>query len=359
MPCSTVARHDVQRREKPRLLMWALAALALAQAVPGAAQEATEPSPIEHALVEYLCRTVQRPAMIGTDAYQSCYASQLALLRAPFGRNLANLTAADRKSIDGTCGDFQATRGRDAYLSCLNEQLVSIRDRRGLGTPVETALVAPPAAVDPIQALAPPAPVEQPSSSVWWWIAGVLAVAGSVGSAALVVVKRRTVARSSTCRGCGTELPAPGDLCADCRHDAAEARRRALAERAEEERLQEEQRRQDADLQEEVHRQQLARQDEMQRARDDEKRRQEEERERRLRAAREDERDETASEFDPYVVLGVDHAASAERIRSAYQEGKARYDARQYEHLGSELQEHFRAKAAAVERAYLMLVVPE
>ena len=90
MPWSTVARRDVQRRKKPRVLTQALAALALAQAVPAAAQEATEPSPIEHALVEYLCRTVQRPAMIGTDAYQSCYASQLALLRAPFGRNLAN-----------------------------------------------------------------------------------------------------------------------------------------------------------------------------------------------------------------------------------------------------------------------------
>ena len=280
--------------------MQAFTALALMYAATGHAQEATEPSPIEHALVEYLCRTVQRPAMIGTDAYQSCYASQLAQLRAPFGRKLSTLTAADRKAIDGLCGDFQATRGRDAYLACLHEQLVSIRTRRGLGFLFEAPLVTPQAAVQPNPLVASPAPMEQPTSTLWWWIAGIVVLAGGAGGAAFVVVKRRPVPQHHTCRGCGAPLPAAGDLCADCRHDAAEARRRASAVRVED-----------------------------------------------------------ASEFDPYVVLGVDRRAGAEQILFAYEEAKARYDAIHYEHLGLEVQEHFRTKAAAVEHAYLMLAARE
>lgn len=349
----------MQRRKKPRVLVQAVATLALAQAVPAGAQEATEPSPIEHALVEYLCRTVQRPAMIGTEAYQSCYASQLARLREPFGRNLANVTAADRKSIDGTCGDFQATRGRDAYLSCLYEQLVSIRDRRGLGMPVETSLAAPPTPVEPAQVSTPaPGSQEQPSSTMWW-VVGVLALAGSAGGAAFVVLKRRAVPKNYTCRGCGVMLPAAGDLCADCRHDAADARRRALAEQADQERRHEDQQRRDAEGEAEDTRRALVRQEEMRRRQAEEERRQQEERERRLRAAREVEREEASTEFDPYVVLGIDADAPADRVQAAYEAAKARYDERQYEHLGIELQDHFKAKAAAVERAYLMLAPPD
>ena len=174
--------------------------LALAQAVPTSAQEATEPSPIEHALVEYLCRTVQRPAMIGTDAYQSCYASQLARLREPFGRNLANLTAADRKSIDGTCGDFQATRGRDAYLSCLHDQLISIRNRRGLGQPVAAVLPAPPTPVESAGLPRRRVSQEWPSSTMWW-VVGVLALAGSAGGAAFVVLNDVRCRRTTPVEG--------------------------------------------------------------------------------------------------------------------------------------------------------------
>ena len=350
----------MRRRKKSRVLVQVFAGLVLVHAVSAGAQETTDPSPIEHALVEYLCRTVQRPAMIGTDAYQSCYTAQLALLRDPFGRNLANLTAADRKSIDARCGDFQATRGRDAYLSCLDDQLVSIRDRRGLGKPVETALVAPQSAAAPSPlSPTPPLPAEPPASPVWWWIAGTLALAGSAGGAAFVVLKRRAVPQTYACRGCGAQLPGAGDLCPDCRHDAADARRRAIAERADEERLQGEQQRRDADLQEGERRRELARQEEAVRAREEEERRLSEERERRLRAARDDDREEASSEFDPYVILGVDSDATADRIQAAYEAAKARYDLREYEHLGIELQDYFRAKAAAVERAYLMLALPE
>jgi hypothetical protein len=39
----------------------------------------------------------------------------------------------------------------------------------------------------------------------------------------------------------------------------------------------------------------------------------------------------------------------------AYEQMKAKYDESEFAHLGLELQEHFKAKARAVERAYIML----
>jgi hypothetical protein len=362
MPWSTVARGGGQRRKKPRVLVQVVAGLALMRTVIAGAQDVIDPSPIEHALVEYLCRTVQRPAMIGTDAYQSCYTSQLATVRRPFGRDLASLTAADRKSIDAKCGDFQATRGRDAYLACLYDQLVSIRDRRSLGQPIEAAMVAMPSApVEPAQMSSPALlPSAQPASPLWW-VVGALALAGSAGAAAFVVLKRRTVPQSYTCRGCGAPLPGAGDLCADCRHDAADALRRAIAERADEERQYEKRQRRDADLQKSEHRE-FAGQEEAVQAREEEARRLSEDRERRLRPARDDAREESSdvdSTADPYVILGLTSDATADEIRSAYEQARARYDSREYEHLGVELQEYFKSKADAVERAYLLLARPE
>jgi curved DNA-binding protein CbpA len=55
--------------------------------------------------------------------------------------------------------------------------------------------------------------------------------------------------------------------------------------------------------------------------------------------------------FDPYAVLGVPPDASIEDIGVAYQKAKLKYDPDQVEHLSAEVQEHYRAKADAVERA--------
>jgi DnaJ-domain-containing protein 1 len=63
--------------------------------------------------------------------------------------------------------------------------------------------------------------------------------------------------------------------------------------------------------------------------------------------------------FDPHAVLGVAPGADAEEIRAAYEQAKAKYDPRQYEHLGLELQAHFKAKADAVERAFQTLHASE
>jgi hypothetical protein len=121
----TVTRCGTHRRKKQCGVMQALAGVLLvaaraAGADVAAAQEAPPPSAIEHALVEYLCRTAHGPTMIGTQVYQSCYAEQLAARSEPFGSDPANLTRADRRSLDAWCGKMQAAGDRDAYLACFN-----------------------------------------------------------------------------------------------------------------------------------------------------------------------------------------------------------------------------------------------
>jgi len=59
--------------------------------------------------------------------------------------------------------------------------------------------------------------------------------------------------------------------------------------------------------------------------------------------------------FDPYVILGVPRQISQGEIRAAYEEARLKYDPEGVSHLGDEVQAHYKAKAQAVERAYLML----
>jgi preprotein translocase subunit Sec63 len=83
-----------------------------------------------------------------------------------------------------------------------------------------------------------------------------------------------------------------------------------------------------------------------------------EEQERRLERARAaDTPDDQA--FEPYAVLGLAAGATADEIRAAYEKAKAKYDPVHYEHLGLELQAHFKSKADDVERAFQMLYVSE
>ena len=60
-------------------------------------------------------------------------------------------------------------------------------------------------------------------------------------------------------------------------------------------------------------------------------------------------------EFDPYEVLGVPRDATTSQIRDKYIYAMSKYDLANVEHLGPELQEHYKAKADAVERAFQML----
>ena len=65
--------------------------------------------------------------------------------------------------------------------------------------------------------------------------------------------------------------------------------------------------------------------------------------------------DESEEAFDPHAILNVPRDAGKEAIDAAYQEGQRRYAPEHVAHLGPELQEHFKRKAEAVERAYRIL----
>ena len=371
----TVARRGTHRRKNQCRVMQALAAvlLAAAGADAAAAQEAPPPSAIEHALVEYLCRTVHGPTMIGTQVYQSCYAEQLAALREPFGPDLSNLTRADRRNLDAWCGKMQAAGDRDAYLACINRQLVRLKEQRAAKAKSaeanepddlkETEAAGP---AETVAAVEPRPPVSQSSSGTPWLMLAIGGVVASAGGAAFVLLRNRR-APQQACRGCGAVVDGAGDMCASCRHEAAEARRRAAAERVEEARLQVEQAMREAELQDEEARREQERRDEAARLAAEAEQRRRDEQERRLQqAARAAEAAGSAAQaaggedmFDPHAVLGVAPGADAEEIRAAYEQAKAKYDPREYEHLGVELQAHFKAKADAVERAFQMLYASE
>ncbi len=361
---STVLRRPGQLRKNQCAVTGVVAAALLTVAAGTAsAQDEPRPSAIEHALVEYLCRMVHGPTMIGTEVYQSCYAEQLKALRDPFGPDLSNLTRADRRSLDAWCGKMQAAGDRDAYLACLNRQLVRLKEERAAKAKSGEAAVQEDvqesesaAPVETIPAVEPPPPPEA-SSGTLWLILAIGGVASAGGTAFMLMRGKRT--QHTVCRGCGAAVEGSGDMCANCRHEAAEARRRAIAERAEEERLQAERAKRDAERLKEEARREQARRDEALRLAAEEEQRRREEQERRLQRARADDTPDREQAFDPYAVLGLAPGATADAIRAAYEQAKAKYDPSHYEHFGVELQAHFKAKADAAERAFRMLYAPE
>ena len=242
---STLQRRPGHPRKNPCALTQAVvgALLTLAAASAASAQdEPPRPSAIEHALVEYLCRTVHGPTMIGTEVYQSCYTEQLTALREPFGANLSNLTRADRRSLDAWCGPMQSAGDRDAYLACLNRQLVRLKEQHDAKAKQaepeaqeEVPASEPAAPVETIAAAAPP-PLPPQASSSRLWLALAIGGVASAGGTAFMLMRGKRGPKLTPCRSCGAGVEGAGDMCANCRHEAAEARRRAIAERAEEER---------------------------------------------------------------------------------------------------------------------------
>jgi hypothetical protein len=193
-----------------------------------------------------------------------------------------------------------------------------------------------------------------------WIAAAVVAVVVAAAGGAFVTVNARR--KFGACRTCGVKLLERGDLCQKCRHEAADALRRATAERADQARAQEdEQRRQAA---KEVEQQQLARDEEARRQQREEAQReqarQEEERAQRQRddeaRQREVEPGAPRDEADPYVVLGLPPDASAADVETAYKAVRSKFDLDLVADMGVELQEHMKRKAEAVERAYETLV---
>ena len=342
-------------------LIGPLAVFALGMDVQTDKAEAPAPTAIERALMDRAC--------IGTEttsaesyAHRECIDAKLLSLRADFGHDLSRLSAADRRRIDAACNRLRATDQREAYLDCLSGQLTAVHNRQNRGKPtaMEEAAVAPAARQTPDVVAAPP---RRPASSA----ASIAAIGGTVGgvlaAAGCVLLKLRPRRAVRPCRVCGIAVP-DSDLCPTCRHEAAEALRRAALERAQTQKAQEEEARRQRE-QEAEQRELKARDEEEARLREEATARQrqaEEEIERRSHAAAvppvaavltaEVRRDDI---FDPYAVLGVPCEACQEDIRIAYQQALTKYDPELVSYLGDEAQAHFREKAHTIERAYQML----
>ena len=326
------------------------------------------PTAIEQAVIDHVCRGTL--AMSGAEAQEECLGRELLSLRADFGRDLQKLSNVERQTIDSACRGLQTDRGRDSYVACLSAQLVSVRTSRRGGRSARTA-PASPAGADPLlEDLADPTeeivlpdaagPLSVVRSTGLWIGVFVVSLLVAGGGVVLAKVARHQAAK---CRTCGASFSEPGDLCPNCRHEAAAVLRRAAAERVEAARAKDQEERRLRD-QEEEQRQKLAqleqrsKQEEEERLRLQEKARQDEARQREEEARRPQVREDgidAEGVFDAYAVLGVPREASRETIEAAYQQAKAKYAEDQLEFLGVELQQRFRVKAEAVEKAYQML----
>jgi len=323
--------------------------------------DAEVPTAIERALMERACVATET---VSAESYghQRCLDAKLLSLRSDFGRDLSRVSAPDRRRIDAACSRLRASDQREAYLDCLSVQLAVVHDRQNRGktpTPEEAVLVS--SATPEIAAVAASQPI--PPASSW----GVFALVGGsaaglliVGGIAFVALKSRRT--THPCRVCGVVV-VDSDLCPTCRHEAAEALRRAAGERAQTQKaLEEEERRQRESEAEE--RDKKARDEEETRLRALElaRQRQEEEEVQRqvqatvsVAATPSPASVEETDAFDPYVVLGVPSEADPDAILAAYQQAMSKYDPQLVEFLGDEAQAHFKTKAQSIERAYQML----
>jgi len=351
--------------------------VALAVSPQVSAADAAPPTPKEQALMEHACRATQRPGA-AHDAYEGCLAARLVSLRADFGTDLSRLSSSARGKIDAACSTANASLGREAYVSCLSGQLASLSASRARTAPpaAPVTMLPPQGAVMPSAALVITAPqeaslVSMKSGTLVLTALGAVTALGVV--AAVVVFGMKSKRVPQVCRVCSVALPGTGDLCAACRHEAAEPLRRAAGERIERERAEEAEQRQQRD-QADQQRQDALRQEEddrlrqlenQRRAEDEERRREEDARQEEAEARRQyaapppavsaTRSDEGESEFDPYLGLGLPPDATIEAVRAAYEEARKKYDPDLVEHLGFDVKEHFAEKSRTVERAYRML----
>src|SRR5262245_6144977 len=319
------------------------------------------PTAIERALMERACVATETVSA-ASHGHQQCLDAKLLSLRGDFGRDLNRLPATDRRRIDAACSSLRALDQREAYLDCLSAQLTVVHNRQNRGkTPTPEEAVMASAVTPESAALATSQQI--PRASSW----GIFAIVGGsaaglliVGGVAFVALKPRRT--THPCRVCGVVV-ADSDLCPTCRHEAAEALRRAAGERAQTRKaLEQEERRQRESEAEE--RDKKARDEEEALLRElelDRKRQEEEELQRQVQAtvsvaaASLPASVEETDVFDPYLVLGVPAEADPDAIRAAYQEAMTRYDPQLVEFLGDEAQAHFKTKAQSIERAYQML----
>jgi hypothetical protein len=342
-----------------------------------------EPAPtaLEQTLAEHVCDRLPTPApnqdsRSSQDIHEECARVQLAALRAEFGNNLGHLSAPERARLDSTCSRLRKPENYEPYLNCLTGLLVAIREqRRGADgmAPIAPGDVTFGVPTLPASTTAPVAPKHH------WLLISVtllgLVVAAGAGVGAMQLKKRAASAPPRVCQRCGEPLQSTGDLCSSCRHEAGVAAKQAIADRAAEERAELERRRLEREQAEERKRQLEQQAVEQQHLEDA---RVQAERERREAEAKalpppvpvpvpgpvpvvaaigaDVDDDDKSGEIDPYTVLGVSRGASRQQIDTAYCAAASKYDETQVAHLGDAVQQHYRAKAEAIEQAYRALI---
>jgi hypothetical protein len=337
----------------------------------------TAPTAIEQALIENSCAEVLPSGALDSESFRGCLKSRLLSLRADFGFDLDRVTRSERRQLDAKCSGVLSA-GREAYLDCLDAELSALLKKRKPAANVaseraESLIESPAPKIG--EAIVPgsiPEPQSSMASGLWMGTAAGLVIIGA--AVGLRFARRRRAAPSHACRQCGAAMPSAGELCAACRHEAAEERRRINRrdgqigeERQEGQKAQD---RQDGPqgqregektegLEAEDWRERQAALERLERE-SDERRQREQEAEARLLKARREEEAHTlsgASEtFDPYQVLGVTSDATPDEIQSAYELAKSKYDATSVADLGYEVRKHYKAKSKALDRAYQTLV---
>jgi hypothetical protein len=344
-----------------------LAVGALAPDIRAQGVDAAIATPIEQALIEQACSSPPAIA-INPDKHDECLQQKLNSMRADFGRDLSRLTSADRRKIDAACDPVRGAGGREAYVSCLASQLAAVHAgwSRGRGAATETAPAVPPSAAEQAVVLTPSSGGGSQASSRTWLVVTLALMTLGAAAGGLVFALKAQPRAPRVCRVCGTSVEGAGDLCAPCRHEAAEALRRAVSERAERERMNETQEREQRERDEEDRRRHALAEEAAQRQQQDLIRQAEEatqtaEEEARRHHAEDAEAQRQAASidddavFDPYRVLEIPSDANADAIQVAYARAKAKYDLREVEGMGDEIKQHYSQKALAADRAFLML----
>jgi DnaJ-domain-containing protein 1 len=336
--------------------------------------DSSAPTAIEQALIENACADVLPPGALDSDGFRQCLRLRLQLLRADFGVDLERLTRPERRHLDATCSTVRVA-GREAYLDCLDAELrMLLRRRQPAGSAGASAAVTntvpAPASTSPPESQPEGVPVSSSTPAGSMWIGAGVGVLLIV--AALTGVHHFARARGTAphcCRRCGADIASAGELCAACRHEAAEERRREARTGQDGHDGRNEQVRAEAkDLPETAPHgldadDWRARQDafeQLQREAEARRLREQEEEARQLEARREEQAraqlDAREAAFDPCAVLGIAPGATRDEIEAAYAHAKSKYDARSVAHLGYEVQKHYKAKAKAVDLAYRTLV---
>ena len=108
-------------------MLFSVATMAPAIAAPVAPNATT---PLELGLAERACGIAAYSSVTESDTDKPCVSTNIAALRADFGRDLAGLSARERRGLDGACSRLNTPLSRDRYLDCLNTELEMMRTRR-------------------------------------------------------------------------------------------------------------------------------------------------------------------------------------------------------------------------------------